>query len=224
MSKKYADYRGLRNLVAAEILTDNGTEFTCGKWHELEGAVSVSIEGEESTAAIYRDDLAVRNITTEGPDTATVNMDVLSNKVRAWLEGRQYDEASGVYFKTPKKVKNFVFGFIGGLSDGTEEAVIMYNTSVTGGNAERNTKDDGTDVTTVEYTFTGVYTKTKFNVDNADGTLIQPVKSVTIPLNVESGNGGYEFTEEFLFGTFTDGVSTIEPRQPDALLSNPSKQ
>lgn len=207
MGKKYSDYRGLRGLVAAEILSDTGMDFTAGKWKELEGAVSCSIEGEESTASIYRDNLAVRSINTEGADTATVNMDVLANKVRAWLEGRSYSEANDVYLKTPKTIRQFVFGFIGEKSDGTEEAVIMYNTSVTGGNEERNTKDDGTDVTTVEYVFTGTYTKTKFAIDGKN----QPVKSLTVPLSTV-------VTEEKLFGVFTDGESSIAPLMPNEVI------
>jgi phi13 family phage major tail protein len=208
MGKKYSDYRGLRGLVAAEVLTDNGTTFTADKWQELEGAVSCNVEGEESTATIYRDNLAVRNINTEGADTATVNMDVLANKVRAWLEGRTYSETNDVYIKTPKKIKQYVFGFIGEKSDGTEEAVIIYNTTVTGGNEERNTKDDGTDVTTVEYVFTGTYTKTKFDIDGKK----VPVKSVTVPLSAV-------VTEEKLFGTFTDGESDTAPLTPDAIVA-----
>lgn len=209
MAKKYADYRGLRHLVAAEILTDDGTTFEAGEWKELEGAVSASIESEESSTPIFRDDLSIRSIFTEGADTATINMDVLANEVRAWLEGRTYSEANDVYVKTPKKVKNFVFGFIGGKSDGTEEAVIMYKTSVTGGNQERNTKDDGADVTTVEYTFTGVYTQTKFEL--AEG-VSEAVKSITVPLSDK-------VTEAKLFGTFTDGVSSLKPLTPDAIIA-----
>lgn len=208
MGKKYSDYRGLRGLVAAEVLTDNGTTFTADKWQELEGAVSCNVEGEESTATIFRDNLAVRNINTEGADTATVNMDVLANKVRAWLEGRTYSETNDVYIKTPKTIRQFVFGFIGEKSDGTEEAVIIYNTTVTGGNEERNTKDDGTDVTTVEYVFTGTYTKTKFDIDGKK----VPVKSVTVPLSAV-------VTEEKLFGVFTDGESTVAPLTPDAIVA-----
>lgn len=209
MAKRYADYRGLRGLVAAKIKTDNGTTFEADKWQELEGAVSVSIESEESTTSIFRDNLSIRNISTEGPDTATVNMDVLANKVRAWLEGRTYSEANDVYVKTPKKNERFVFGFIGKLNDGSEEAVIMYNTTVTGGNEERNTEDDGTDVTTVEYVFTGVYTQTKFDVgEDTD----QAVKSITVPLKGS-------VSELTLFGEFTDGVSSLAPLTPDAIIT-----
>ena len=212
MGKAYADYRGLRGLVAAEITEDNGTKFTADKWNELEGAVSCNIEGEESSTPIYRDNLAVRNITTEGVDTATVNMDVLANKVRAWLEGRSHSAKNDVYIKTPKKVKKFVFGCIGKKSDGTEEAVIMYNTTVTGGNEERNTEDDGTDVTTTEYVFSGAYTQTKFNIGTTEKPDNQPVKRLIVPLSAT-------VTEEKLFGVFTDGISTLAPLTPDAICN-----
>lgn len=210
--KEFADYRGLRGLVAAEITEDNGTTFTADKWRELEGAVSCNIEGEESSTPIYRDNLAVRNITTEGVDTATVNMDVLANMVRAWLEGRSYSEKNDVYIKTPKKVKKFVFGCIGKKSDGKEEAVIFYNTTVTGGNEERNTENDGTDVTTTEYVFSGAYTQTKFNIGTEAEPDNQPVKRLIVPLSDT-------VTEAVLFGTFTDGVSSISPLTPDAICN-----
>lgn len=209
-AKSYSDYRGLRGLVAAEVLTDDGATFVADNWKELEGAVSCAIEGEESVTPIHRDNLPVRSIFSEGADAATVNMDVLANKVRAWLEGRTYSEKNDVYIKTPKKVKSFVFGFIGKKTDGTEEAVIMYKTAVSGGNEERNTEDDGTDVTTVEYLFSGSYTQTKFPVGE-DGEDM-PVKSLTVTLS-------NTVTEAALFGTFTDGVSSIAPLSPDAILA-----
>lgn len=208
-AKSYSDYRGLRGLVAAEILSDDGATFEADKWKELEGAVSCSIEGEESVTPIHRDNLAVRSIFAEGADTATVNMDVLANKVRAWLEGRRYSEKNDVYLKTPKQLKNFVFGFIGEKTDGTEEAVIMYKTAVSGGNEEHNTKDDGTDVTTVEYVFTGSYTQTKFDLG---GDVAEPIKSLTVPLSAT-------VTEAALFGTFTEGVSSLAPLTPDEILA-----
>lgn len=212
-AKSYADYRGLRGLVAAEILKDDGTTFEADKWKELEGAISCSIEGEEESSPVYRDNKAIRNITTEGADAATVNMDVLANKVRAWLEGRAYSSKNDVFLKTPKKIRNFVFGFIGEKTDGTEEAVIMYNTTVTGGNEERNTKDDGTDVTTVEYVFAGAFTKTKFaGLDEEEPEKKESVKSLTVPLSKT-------VTEEKLFGVFTDGVSSLAPLTPDAVIA-----
>ena len=207
--KGYADYRGLEGFVAAEITANTGDSYATGNWRQLEGAVSASVEGGESSAPIYRDNKPVRNITTEGADTATLNMDVLANKVRAWLEGRTYSEANDVYIKTPKKFKEFALGFIGTKTDGSKEAVIMYCTTVTGGNEERNTADDGTDVTTVEYVFTGVFTQKHFD---CGGTESEPVKSLIIPL---SGT----VTAEKIFGTFTDGESTLDVLTPEEVIA-----
>lgn len=212
MEKSYADYRGLEGFVAAKITKNTGSEYTTEKWKQLEGAVSASVEGGESSAPIYRDNKAVRSINTEGADTATVNMDVLANKVRAWLEGRTYSETNDVYIKTPKSFDEFALGFIGEKSDGSREAVIMYVTTVTGGNEERNTKDDGTDVTTVEYTFTGVFTQKKFNLGTESAPNNQPVKSLIIPLTST-------ITEEMIFGTFADGESTLDVLTPDEIIA-----
>lgn len=207
--KEYADYRGLEGFVAAEVTTNTSEDYVAGKWKQLEGAVSASVEGGESSAPIYRDNKPVRNITAEGADVATLNMDVLANKVRAWLEGRTYSETNNVYIKTPKAFKEFALGFIGTKSDGSKEAVIMYCTSVTGGNEERNTADDGTDVTTVEYTFTGVFTQKEFTVD---GTNKAPVKSLIIPLTST-------ITAEKIFGTFTEGESSLAVLDPEAIIA-----
>lgn len=212
MDKQYSDYIGLRNLVASEIIEDDGTTFTADKWKQLEGAVGSTLEGEESSTPIYRDNLPVRTINTEGIDTATVDMDVLSNEVRAWLEGRSYSEKNDVYIKTPKKQKSFVYAGIGLMSDGREEAFIIYSTTVTGGKEERMTKTDTVEVKTTQYTFASSYTKTKFNIGTTEAPDMQPVKNIVIPLSAT-------VTEAALFGEFTDGVSSIAPLTPDEIIA-----
>ena len=208
MEKAYADYRGLRDFVAAKVTANTVSSYTTETWRQLEGAISAAIEGAESSASVFRDNKPVRTMSTEGPDTATVNMDVLANKVRAWLEGRTYSEKNNVFIKTPKVFAEFALGFIGKKTDGTEEAVIMYVTTVTGGNEERNTEDDGTDVTTAEYVFTGVYTKKKFVLEDKTAS----VKSITIPLTDT-------ITEETIFGKFTDGESDKTVLTPEEIIA-----
>lgn len=210
MSKQYADYRGFRNVVAAEVTQDNSAGYVGGKWRELEGAVSMSLEISETSTPYFRDNKAVGSIFSEGADVATVNMDVLANKVRAWIEGRLFSEKTGALIKAPKKNKTFALGCIAGKTDGTEEAIIMYSTSVTSGSEEHATEDDGTDATTMEYTFTGAYTKSRFAL-TIDGQQVSvAVKSYRVPLTDD-------LTEEMIFGTFTDGESTLEVLTPDAI-------
>lgn len=210
MEKSYADYRGFRNLVASEVTKDNGDGYEATPWQQLEGAISCSVEGSESSTPKYRDNKAVGAVTTEGADVATVNMDVLANKIRAWIEGRLYSEKTGAYIKAPKKKMTIALGYIAGKDDGTEEANIMYSTTVTAGTVTHNTEDDGSETTTMEYTFTGAYTKARFELTIDGEKYNVSVKSYSVPLTDK-------LTEEMIFGTFTDGVSTLSPLTPDAI-------
>lgn len=208
--KQYADYRGFRNVVAAEVTQDNSAGYVGGKWKELEGAVSMALETSETSTPYFRDNKAVGSIFSEGADVATVIMDILANKTRAWIEGRLFSEKTGALIKAPKKIKTYALGCIAGKTDGTEEAIIMYSTSVTAGSEEHATEDDGTDATTMEYTFTGAYTKSRFDL-TIDGQQVSvAVKSYRVPLTDK-------LTEEMIFGTFTDGESTLEVLTPDAI-------
>lgn len=210
MEKSYKDYQGFRNVVAAEVTQDNSSGYVAGKWKELEGAIEGNVEISETSTPKYRDNKVVGAIFTEGADVMTIVMDILANKVRAWLEGRLYSEKTGAYIKAPKKIKTFAVGFIAGFDDGSEEANIMYSTSVTSGAEGHKTLDDGTDVNTMEYTFTGAYTKATFEL-TIDGEKVKvAVKSYKVPLTDK-------LTEEMIFGKFTDGESSIEVLTPDQI-------
>lgn len=210
MDKSYADYEGFRDVVAAEVTQDNGSGYVAGKWKQLEGAASMNLEVSESSTPYYRDNKAVGSYFTEGADVATVAMDILANKIRAWLEGRLYSEKTGALIKAPKQIKTYAFGCIGGKTDGTEEAIIMYSTSVVAGSEDHQTKTDSANATTMEYTFTGAYTKAKFDL-TIDGEQYKvAVKSYRVPLTDK-------LTEEMIFGTFTDGESTLEVLTPDKI-------
>ena len=210
MEKSYADYRGFRDVVAAEVTQDTSAGYVGGKWKQLEGAASMNLEISESSTPYFRDNKAVGSIFSEGADVANVVMDILANKIRAWIEGRLYSEKTGALIKAPKIKRKYAFGCIAGKTDGTEEAIIMYSTDVVAGSEEHATEDDGTDAATMEYTFTGAYTKARFKL-TIDGELYDvPVKSYRVPLTDK-------LTEEMVFGTFTDGESSIEVLTPDAL-------
>lgn len=210
MEKSYKDYQGFRGVVAAEVTKDDSAGYVAGKWRQLEGAVECNVEISETSTPKYRDNQVVGSIFTEGADVATINMDILANKVRAWLEGRLYSEKTGAYIKAPKKIKSFALGFIAGFDDGTEEANIMYSTAVTSGAETHTTRDDGTDVNTMEYIFTGAYTKATFNLTIDKEQVNVAVKSYKVPLT-------NNLTEEMIFGTFTDGESTLAVLTPDKI-------
>ena len=73
-----------------------------------------------------------------------------------------YDEATGALIGTQKKKKYFALGYIADTVSGVEEYNWIYKGKFTGGNKTHNTKNDGTDATNMEYTYTSIQTAVKF--------------------------------------------------------------
>ena len=204
----FREYRGIRGLVIAEITQDNTAGYVTGNWQELTGVQAVAKATNESSEAHYYDNQAAIVIDSEGNDEYTLTVSVLDKKTKALIEGTYYSETNGVLVSTPKVKKYFALGFIGEDTDGNEEFNIVYKGKFSGGNETYNTKNDGTDATGVEYTFTAIHTSFKDTL----GGVKKSVKSV----QVEASEA---VTEEKVFGTFDEGTSTVKPLLPSELIA-----
>lgn len=166
MALKFEEYRGIRQLVIAELTETVGEDGTVtetyGKVQPLSGVQSLSGEVNESTETHYYDDMAAIVVDSEGEDTYTVTVSIPAKKTRALIEGTTYDEATGALIGTQKVKKYFAMGFIADKLNGVEEYNWIYKGKFTGGSTEHNTKDDGTDGTNMEYTFTSIHTATEY--------------------------------------------------------------
>ena len=207
---KYDEYRGCRGLVVAEITKDDDADggYVAGTWQELAGVQSIATTKNESSESHFYDNAARIVVDAEGADEVTLTVSALANKTRALIEGVEYDEGTDMIIETPRKKKYFALGYIGEKTDGTEEFVILYKGKFTGGNITRNTKNDGTEATNVEYTFTAIHTSAK--IRTTTGTTKVSVKSVSAPFSTV-------VTEAKIFGAFTAGVSTLKPLTPDEI-------
>lgn len=163
---KFEEYRGVRNLVIAELtetVQEDGTiKETYGTVQPLSGVQEVSGEVNESTETHYYDDMSAIVVDSEGDDTYTLVVSIPSKKTRALIEGTTYDEATGALIGSKKKKKYFALGFIADKINGDEEYNWIYKGKFTGGNKTHSTKTDGTDATNMEYTYTSIHTSTKY--------------------------------------------------------------
>lgn len=163
---KFEEYRGIKNLVVAELTeTVNEQGETVAKYGNvirLAGVQAVSGEVSESSETHYYDDMAAIVVDSEGADTYTLTVSVVEKKTRALIEGTTYDEATGALIGTQKKKKYFALGYIADTVSGIEEYNWIYKGKFTGGNKTHNTKNDGTDATNMEYTYTSIQTAVKF--------------------------------------------------------------
>lgn len=209
---EYNEYRGVRGLVLAEVTKDDTSGYTAEEWEELSGVQAVAVAKNESSETHYYDNLAAIVIDAEGADELTLTVSILANKTRAKIDGVDYDETQDMIINTPKKRKYFALGYIGEKTDGTEEFNIFYKGKFSGGGETHNTKDDGTEATNVEYTFTAVHTTAKIFTESGSGetAVKRSVKSVKVPASTK-------VTEAAVFGTFTSGVSTVDVLTPDEI-------
>ena len=205
----YNEYRGVRGLVYAEITQDTSEGYAAGKWNRLSGAQGITDTPSESSEAHYYDNMAAVVVDSEGADEVAMVISAPNNKTKAVLDGVSYNEAKDAIINTPKKRKYYAIGYIGEKTDGTEEAVIHYKGKFSGGAVTRNTKDDGTEATNLEYTFTGVHTVAAIaTIDTKKSS----AKKFTVPLTET-------LTEEDIFGAFTGDVSAGDVLTPDEILA-----
>ena len=200
------EYRGVRGLVFAKITEQNST-YTAEMWRRMSGVQGIVDTPNESSETHYYDNKAAIVIDAEGGDDVTLTVSAPNNETKAILDGVHYDADKDMIINIPKKREYFAIGYIGEKTDGTEEAVIHYKGKFSGGAVTRNTKNDGTEATNLEYTYTGVHTTN--GIVTIDG-ISKSAKKVTIPLSET-------VTEAMVFGTFTDDISSVKPLTPDEI-------
>ena len=163
---KFEEYRGVRNLVIAELTEtvdeEGTTKETYGEVQPLSGVQEISGEVNESNETHYYDDMSAIVVDSEGDDTYTLTVSIPAKKTRALIEGTTYDEQTGALIGSKKVKKYFALGFIADKINGSEEYNWIYKGKFSGGGKTHTTKNDGTDTTNMEYTYTSIHTATKY--------------------------------------------------------------
>ena len=167
------EFRGCRNLVFAEILTDNNEAeggYTTGAVKALAPVGEISKTVETGSEVKYYDNNAAIVIDSEGGDTVTFTIAVPSDEVLAEITGRVYDASKKMFIEAPRKTKYFAVGYIlGEVGEGEDERFVSrlkgtFNIP----DETAATKDNGTGSNNMSLVFTGVYTEHKFT--NGGGT------------------------------------------------------
>lgn len=194
------DFRGLRGLVIAPLVSDTSEGIEWGTVTPFAGAEGIANEVNESTATKHYDNKAAIVTAAEGEDSYSITCSVVDDTVKAITEGRKVDQTTGAYIGTPLKRPYCALGFIGKDTDGKEYGVWIYKCKLTGGGESYNTENDGTDSSGMEYTATSIYTEHVF--EKADN---KPVKFMKVPLD--------KVDETTFFATVVD-PDTVAAKDP----------
>ena len=178
------EFRGCRNLVFAEILTDdNETEggYKTGTVKPLAPVGEISKTVETASEAKYYDNMAKIVIDSEGSDTVTFTIAVPPDEVLAEITGRVYDATKKMFIEAPRKTKYYAVGYVlGEVGEGEDERFVWrYKGSFNIPDETSATKDNGTTSNNMSLVFTGIYTEHQFT--NGGGTGVKgPAKAAFV--------------------------------------------
>lgn len=176
------EYRGIRGVVAAEVLKDDADTFECGAPFSLVAAAELSRTTESSSEAHYYDNVPAVTIDSTGADEVTISGAAIPFAPLAKVTGQTYDEAKGMFVEGEREAKYFALGYITETTDGTQIFVWRLKGKFNIPDSTHATKNDGTDANGQELVFTGINTTHKFT---ALGN--KTAKAINVDTSVNTG-------------------------------------
>lgn len=159
---KCIEYRGIRDLVAAEILNDTSDAFETGTPFHVAWTSNLSRATESSSEKHYYDNVAAITINGSGADTVTIDTAAIPLDIIAKLTGQFYEEETGMFIEGERDEKEYAIGYVTEDTSGEEVFVWRLKGSFSIPDESHGTKNDGTDATGQQLTYTGVQTIHKF--------------------------------------------------------------
>lgn len=198
MPKKYLEFRGVSDLVAAEVLTDDKNAYEVGEVFDIAGVATLTRETENSSEAHYYDNLPVIVIASEGATTTTVSVSVVPLDDIARLTGQTYDSATGALIQGNRKQKYFAVGYKTQDNEGHDRYVWNYKCMFSIPSETHNTQNNSTDANGQELVMTGIATTHKWTKTN------ESAKSLVVDTSLGLAD----------VSTFFDTVTTPDALQP----------
>ena len=171
------EFRGVDNLVAAEILTDDNEVsggYTTDDVFEISGVAEISKTTETSSETKYYNNLPAIVINSEGSDEITITCSVPDLATYAKLVGKDIDATTGAMIDGERTPKYFALGYRFKKTDGTYRYVWRLKGQFAVPDENSATEDDSTDTNNMELTYTGISTTHKFTKGG------KPAKAVVV--------------------------------------------
>lgn len=169
---KIVDYRGVDNLYAAEVISDDNETgedhgYKTGTPFEVAGVATVSKSTSNDSAVKYYSNIPAIVISGASSDEIQVTCSVPDLATYAKLMGQGYDNSLGMLVEGEREDKYFALGYRTKDTSGNYRYVWRLKGKFSVPDEESNTEDDGTDSNGIELTYTGISTIHKFAAPNA---------------------------------------------------------
>lgn len=180
---KVVEFRGVDNLVYAEVLTDDNElsgGYTTGEVKVLAPVAEITKSTETSSETKYYDNLPALVINSEGSDEIGITCAIPDMATYADVVGKMIDETTGAMIDGEREAKYYAIGYRIKKTDGTYRYVWRLKGMFSIPDETSATEDDGTDGNNMELTYTGISTSHKFTKSN------KPAKAVVVDDTAES--------------------------------------
>lgn len=177
---KVTEFRGVDNLVAAEIISDDKENFETGEVFEIAGVAEISKTTETSSETKYYDNIAALVLNSEGADEISITCSIPELATYAKLVGKQIDTDTGAMIDGEREPKYYSLGYRTKKTDGTYRYVWRLKGMFAIPDETSATENDGTDTNNMELTYTGISTTHKFTKND------KPAKAVVVDDTPES--------------------------------------
>lgn len=162
MAKEIYEYRGVENLVCAEVTKDDSDVYETGEVMDIAGVAEIGRTTENSSETHYYDNLPAIVIDSVGADTVTCSVSAIPLDVLAKITGQVYDEETGSFIEGQRESKYFALGYKTKKTNGNEVYVWRYKGKFSIPDATHSTETNGTEANGQEIVFTGINTTHKF--------------------------------------------------------------
>lgn len=166
MEEEIVEYRGVEDLVAAEVLTDNnaaeGGGYTTGEVFGIAGVAEISKSTSSSNESHYYNNMPAVVVSSTGADEVTLSVSAIPLEILAKITGQKYDELTGALIEGERETKYFAIGYKTKKTNGDYVYVWRLKGIFNIPESTHATENDGTDANGQELTYTGINTTHKF--------------------------------------------------------------
>lgn len=157
--KEHVLKRGLKNIFAAEILTDTDGELTYGEPFHLIPAGEMSRTVDSESVDTYFDDTVFESVGKEGATEVSITGAALRPDALAKINNKEIDDKTGAIIDSGDfEPKFFALGGECGNTDGTGELFWFAKGTFAIPEQADKTKDDTTDTNGMTLTYSAVKT------------------------------------------------------------------
>lgn len=204
MTNDIVEYRGVSDLVAAEVLSDNAEEYVTGAVFPIAGVAEISKTTDSSNEAHYYDNIPAVVVMNTSADEVNISASAIPFDVLGKLTGQKYDTSTGALIEGTRELKYFAVGYKTKKTNGDIIYVWRYKGTFNVPDQTNTTENDSTDANGNEIVYTGISTTHKFSANADANGAARGAKALVVDTAKELSD----------VSTFFDAVTTPDDLTP----------